>query len=53
MDTQIGRITQGLQADLVAVTGDPSKDISATRKVVLVMKGGAIVRQRGEGHQVK
>jgi imidazolonepropionase-like amidohydrolase len=45
MDTQIGRITQGLQADLVAVTGDPSKDISATRKVVLVMKGGAIVRQ--------
>jgi imidazolonepropionase-like amidohydrolase len=45
LDAQIGRVTQGLQADLVAVTGDPSKDISATRKVVLVMKGGAIVRQ--------
>jgi imidazolonepropionase-like amidohydrolase len=45
LDTQIGRVTQGLQADLVAVTGDPSKDISATRNVVLVMKGGAIVRQ--------
>jgi len=45
LDAQIGRVTQGLQADLVAVTGDPSKDISATRKVILVMKGGAIVRQ--------
>ena len=45
MDTQIGRVAAGLQADLVAVTGDPTKDISATRKVVLVMKGGAIVRQ--------
>jgi imidazolonepropionase-like amidohydrolase len=44
MDGQIGRVANGLFADLIAVDGDPTKDISATRKVVLVMKGGVIVR---------
>ncbi len=39
-----GRIAPGLLADLVVVTGDPGKDIAAVRKVILVMKGGAVVR---------
>jgi imidazolonepropionase-like amidohydrolase len=45
LENQIGRVAQGLQADLVAVTGDPTKDISALRKVQLVIKAGNIVRE--------
>jgi imidazolonepropionase-like amidohydrolase len=42
---RIGRIRPGLLADLIAVRGDPTSDISAVRHVVFVMKGGAIVKQ--------
>ena len=45
LENQIGRVAQGLQADLVAVAGDPLADISAVRRVQLVMKAGAIARQ--------
>jgi imidazolonepropionase-like amidohydrolase len=35
-----GRIAEGLRADLVLVSGDPSKDITATRAIEGVWKGG-------------
>jgi imidazolonepropionase-like amidohydrolase len=42
---RVGRIRAGLLADLVLVTGDPTKEISALRNVVQVIKGGEWVPQ--------
>jgi imidazolonepropionase-like amidohydrolase len=41
---QIGSIVVGLEADLVAVEGNPLQDINALRRVVFVLKGGRVYR---------
>lgn len=44
-DGQIGKLLPGYVADVIAVPGDPLRDISVLQKVVFVMKGGVVYRQ--------
>jgi len=49
MADQIGAIAPGLQADIIALDGDPLKDITAVRRVVFVMKGGVVYKNVARG----
>ena len=50
MGDQIGSIAPGLQADIIALDGDPLKDITAVRRVVFVMKGGVVYKNSARGN---
>jgi imidazolonepropionase-like amidohydrolase len=43
----LGALKSGYDADIIAVDGDPAKDITALRRVSFVMKGGRVVRDDG------
>jgi imidazolonepropionase-like amidohydrolase len=49
MGDQIGSIAPGLQADIIALDGDPLKDITAVRRVAFVMKGGIVYKNAARG----
>jgi imidazolonepropionase-like amidohydrolase len=44
-DKNLGSLTVGKWADIVAISGDPLKDIHAMEKVVFVMKNGVVYRK--------
>jgi imidazolonepropionase-like amidohydrolase len=41
---QVGTIAAGMQADLIAVEGDPSRDVTALKRVVFVMRQGTVYK---------
>ncbi len=43
LDTQVGTLEPGKHADLIAVAGDPTRDIRALYDLRLVVKGGEVV----------
>jgi imidazolonepropionase-like amidohydrolase len=46
---QLGVVAPGFDADLIAIEGDPSRDIRALRRVTFVMKGGKVYRDPTSG----
>jgi imidazolonepropionase-like amidohydrolase len=44
-DNRVGVIEPGKYADLIAVEGDPLKDITALERVIFVMKNGVVVKR--------
>ncbi len=43
---KVGSIEPGHYADLIAVEGDPLKDVSELQRVKFVMKGGVVVKEK-------
>lgn len=46
VSAEVGSLEPGKAADLIAVSGDPLKDVSVLQKVGFVMKGGAVVKDQ-------
>jgi imidazolonepropionase-like amidohydrolase len=49
--SDLGGLHPHMLADIIAVEGDPTRDIGATAHVAFVMKGGHVYRRPQEGSQ--
>jgi adenine deaminase len=47
MGQELGALTPGYDADIIALDGDPVADITAVRRVVFVMRGGGVYKWTG------
>lgn len=47
MGDHLGSLVTGYDADIIAIDGDPLKDLTAVRRVVFVMRGGVVYRSEG------
>jgi imidazolonepropionase-like amidohydrolase len=47
MSDQIGSLSPGHDADVIALDGDPLTDLTAVRRVVFVMRGGVVYKWTG------
>lgn len=47
MQDKIGTIEKGKWADMIAVEGNPLKDIGVLDHVTMVMKGGVFIKDKG------
>ena len=50
LQNEIGSIAPGMQADIIALDGDPLEDITTVRRVVFVMKGGKVYKNVAATH---
>lgn len=53
MSDKVGAIAPGLEADIIALDGDPLEDITAVRRVMFVMKGGVVYKNDAPAPQPK
>jgi len=53
MADQIGSIAPGLEADIIALDGDPLKEITAVRRVVFVIKGGVVYKNQSSNRNLQ
>jgi imidazolonepropionase-like amidohydrolase len=49
---KVGAIAPGMEADIIAMDGDPLRDVTAARRVVFVMKAGKVYKNLAPGAQV-